>query len=78
MAWVDCMRLRRIATIVRGVGWTISGLMFGFATITTFLLEGDHGLTLFALLTVASVLVLAVTYAVAWLVDRRGDRLVTR
>ena len=78
MAWVDCMRLRRVATTVRAIGWTIAGLIFGFAAVTTFMLEGDHGLVMFGVLTVASVIVLAIAYAIAWIVDRRGDRLVTR
>lgn len=74
------MRLRRVATTIRAIGWTVSGLMFGFAAVTTFMLEsGDHrGLAVFAVLTAASVVVLAVAHAIAWAVDRRGDRLVTR
>jgi hypothetical protein len=80
MAWIDCMRLRRVATTVRAVGWTVSGLMFGFAATTTFMLEsGDHhGLAVFAVLTITSIAILGVAYAIAWAVDRRGDRLVTR
>jgi hypothetical protein len=78
MAWVDCMRLRRVATIIRAIGWTASGVMFTVAAAGAFLSESDQALTLFAVLTAASIIVLAITYALAWRVDRRGDRLVTR
>jgi len=78
MAWVDCMRLRRVATIIRGIGWTVAGLMFGGAALTAFLVESDQALAIFGVLSAASVVLLAITYALAWVVDRRGDRLVTR
>jgi len=78
MAWVDCMRLRRVATIIRAIGWTVAGLMFGFATVATFMSEGEHVLAMFGVLTAASVSVLAICDALAWVVDRRGDRLVAR
>jgi hypothetical protein len=78
MAWVDCMRLRRVATIIRTIGWTVAGLMFAFAAVMTFLSESEHALTMFGALSAASVIVLAICYALAWIVDRRGDRLVTR
>ena len=78
MAWIDCMRLRRVATIIRATGWTISGILFVVAAVTAFVSEGDHALGIFGVLGAASAIVLAITYALAWLVDRRGDRLVTR
>ena len=78
MAWIDCMRLRRVATIIRAAGWTVSGIMFVVAAIAGFMVESDHAMAMFAILGAASIIVLAITYALAWLVDRRGDRLVTR
>ncbi|HEX2828773.1 MAG TPA: hypothetical protein VHP37_20650 [Burkholderiales bacterium] len=78
MAWVDCMRLRRVATIIRSIGWTVAGLIFTYAAVATFLSEAENALAVFGVLGAASVIVLAITYALAWIVDRRGDRLVTR
>lgn len=78
MAWVDCMRLRRVATIIRSIGWTVASLMFAFAAIVTFMSEAENALAMFGVLGAASVIVLAICYALAWIVDRRGDRLVTR
>ena len=78
MAWVDCMRLRRVATIIRATGWTIAGVMFLYAAVATFMSESENALAVFGVLGAASVIVLAICYALAWIVDRRGDRLVTR
>ena len=78
MAWVDCMRLRRVAMIIRASGWAVAGLIFATAALTGFTSEGDVALGIFGVLGAASGIVLAITYALAWLVDRRGDRLVTR
>ena len=78
MAWVDCMRLRRVATIIRAVGWTVSGCMLAFVAVAAFLIEGDHALVIFGVLGAAAMIALAICYALAWIVDRRGDRLVTR
>ena len=79
MAWVDCMRLRRVATIIRAVGWTVAGFMFSVAVIGAFTVDGDQTIAMFAVVgAAASIMVLAITYALAWVVDRRGDRLVTR
>ena len=78
MAWVDCMRLRRVATIIRTIGWTVAGLIFAFAAVATFMSEAEHALAMLGVLSAASVIVLAICYALAWVVDRRGDRLVTR
>lgn len=78
MAWVDCMRLRRVATVVRGVGWTVSALIFSFAAVLTFVTDNEHGLSVFAALAAVAMVVLAVTHGIAWAFDRRGERIVTR
>jgi hypothetical protein len=78
MAWIDCMRLRRVATIIRGVGWTMSGLMFVVAAGTALTSDNEHALALFGVLSAASLIVLGITHALAWVIDKRGDRVVTR
>jgi hypothetical protein len=78
MAWVDCMRLRRVATIVRGVGWTVSTVIFCCAAVLTFVTDNEHGLMIFAALSAVATVVLGLTYGIAWAFDRRGDRIVTR
>jgi peptidoglycan/LPS O-acetylase OafA/YrhL len=78
MAWVDCMRLRRVATVVRGVGWTVSAVIFSCAAVLTFVTENEHGLTIFVALAAVAIVVLAVSHGIAWAFDRRGERIVTR
>ena len=78
MAWIDCMRLRRVATVIRAAGWTVAGVMFAVAATAAFVVDTEHAMGIFAVLGAAALIVLAITYAFAWLVDRRGDRLVTR
>ena len=78
MAWVDCMRWRRMASVVRGIGWAVSGLLFLAGVVITFGEEGGDGLATFALFTILSVIVLGVAHGAAWAIDKRGDRLVTR
>lgn len=77
MAWIDCMRWRRMASIIRGIGWTFSGITFCSAAVATFGSDGD-GLHTFAVFAGGSVLVLGIAQGIAWFVDRQGDRLVTR
>jgi hypothetical protein len=78
MAWVDCMRLRRVATIIRAAGWTASGLMFAAGASAAFVFESDPAAAILGMAGGASVIVLAVAYGLAWVVDKRGDSLVTR
>jgi 4-hydroxybenzoate polyprenyltransferase len=77
MAWVDCMRWRRAASIVRGVGWGLASLIFCTAAAATFTVEAPDALAI-TLCAASSLLVLGITYGISWLIDRRGDRLVTR
>lgn len=73
MSWIDCMRLRRMADGVRALGWINLGFTVVFAVI--------HASDGFATLAVAALWALvgfASTYGIAWLVDRRADRVVGR
>jgi hypothetical protein len=71
MAWVDCMRLRRRADKVRGLGW-LNLLVSVIGSITAL----DSAVLAIAALWAASVM--AITYAIAWMIDKRADRVVTR
>ena len=78
MAWTDCMRWRRAASVVRGIGWGVAGLIFCTAATAMFTIDSADGLMTFALSGALSMLVLGIAHGIAWAVDRRGDRLVTR
>ena len=78
MAWVDCMRLRRVATIIRTTGWTVTGLLIMAGALATFTIEGDSAAAILIVLGGASIVVVAVTQALGWMCDKRGDRIVTR
>jgi hypothetical protein len=77
MAWIDCMRWRRAATVVRGIGWTAAGLVFFAAAGATFAMESTDTLTI-ALFGVMSLVILGAAHLIGWWIDKRGDRLVTR
>lgn len=78
MAWVDRMRMRRLATLIRAAGWTAAGLMFGMATLAALSGEGEHVLPEWGALAAGAAVVLGIAHALAWLVDRRGERLISR
>ena len=73
MAWVDAMRLRRKADIVRAIGWVNL-----IACVLWALLHLSEGLALLAVLGVWTVAVMAVTHGVAWIIDRRAEHVVRR
>ena len=77
MAWVDCMRWRRAASVVRGIGWVMAGLIFCAAAAATFALDAADTLTV-TLSGVLSLAVLGAAHLLGWWIDKRGDRLVTR
>jgi hypothetical protein len=56
----------------------MAGLIFCSAATAMFTIETPDGLTTFALSGVLSMMVLGVAHGIAWAVDRRGDRIVTR
>ncbi len=77
MAWIDCMRWRRNARILRAIGWTGAGLIGSGSAAATFAFD-TVGLAEFALSVGVSLLLLALTHTIGWLADRHGDRLVKR
>lgn len=73
MAWVDSMRLRRKADIVRALGWVNL-----FASLLWSLVHVSEGLAVLGVLGAWAVAVMALTHGIAWIIDRRADRVVTR
>ena len=71
MAWVDCMRLRRRADKVRGLGW-LNLLVSVVWSITAL------DAAILALAGVWAGSVMALTYGIGWVIDKRADRVVTR
>ena len=73
MAWIHSQRLRGTADKVRAIGWVNAFISAGWAVIHS--TEGSLGL----LWVVAwGVAVMALSYGVAWIIDRRADRVVGR
>ena len=73
MAWVDSMRLRRKADIIRVIGWVNL-----FASVLWSLIHVSDGLGLLAVLGAWAAAVMALTHGIAWIIDRRADRVVKR
>ena len=73
MAWVDSMRLRRKADIVRAVGWVNLCV-----SVLWSLVHVSEGLAVLALLGVWAFAVMALTHGIGWMIDRRADRVVRR
>ena len=73
MAWVDSMRLRRKADIVRALGWfnLVASVVWGF-------LHTSEGLGVLALCALWVAAVMGITHGVAWVIDRRAERVVRR
>lgn len=73
MAWVDSMRFRRRADKVRAAGW--------INLLVTLIVAGAHLPEGFDALAAGSgwaALVMAVTYGLAWVLDRHAERVVRR
>ena len=77
MAWIDCMRWRRAATVVRGIGWCAAGLIVFGAAAATFTADATDTMTI-VICGVLSLAVLGAAHLVGWWIDKRGDQLVTR
>ena len=73
MSWVDSMRLRRKADIVRWIGWANL-----FVSTVWSLFNVSDGLVTLGLIGLWAFAVLALTHAIAWVIDRRADRVVRR
>jgi hypothetical protein len=71
MSWVDAMRLRRTADHVRTAGW------FNLvATITYVVFHSGEAAEIIFAASVWAVFIMALTYGVGWIIDRRADRVV--
>lgn len=73
MAWIDSMRFRRRADKVRAAGW--------INLLVTVVVAGVHlpdGLDALAVGSLWAALVMAVTYCLAWVLDRHAERVVRR
>lgn len=73
MAWVDSMRLRRTADKVRAVGWVNL-----FLSIIWTVVHASDGLGLLAVTGLWAAAVMGLTHGIAWMIDRRADRVVRR
>lgn len=73
MAWVDSMRLRRRADIVRALGW--GNLLL---CIVWSVAEASEGLAVFAIAVAWALVVMALTHGAAWAIDKHADRVVRR
>jgi hypothetical protein len=72
------MRWRRAAAFVRGIGWAIATVVSCSAAAATFVAETPDALATFAVSTAVSLTVIAVAHVIGRVLDRRGERLVTR
>ncbi|HEV7803879.1 MAG TPA: hypothetical protein VGP15_22590 [Burkholderiales bacterium] len=73
MSWAACMKLRRIANLVRMAAWvnlTITAVLGAFHAFDVVALLLPAGLW------VACIMVIA--YAAAWRIDRRAERIIGR
>ena len=77
MAWIDCMRWRRAASVVRGIGWVVGGLILTAVTFMTIAHDSTDTLTM-VLAGVVSLGVIGTAHLIGWWIDKQGDRLVTR
>ena len=73
MAWVDSMRLRRRADIIRAVGWV--NLLF---TIVVSVVYASDGAAVLAVAVAWAAAVMAVTHGAGWMIDRHAERVVLR
>lgn len=73
MAWVDSMRLRRRADKVRAVGWVNLLLAVVWSVI-----HASDGMAVLGFGVAWAAVILALTHAIAWMVDKHADRVVRR
>lgn len=73
MAWVDSMRLRRKAGVVRSLGWINLAV-----TVVWSFVNAAEGLDAMGIFVAWATLVMAITHGVAWMIDRHAEHVVTR
>jgi hypothetical protein len=78
MSWRDSQRLTGLAHTVRRAGWLLFALLVLAVTADAAASDGGGSLLLIGVAAVAGAAVLGVTHAIAWLMDRRAERVVTR
>ena len=78
MSWRDSQRLTGRARAVRRGGWGLFALLVLVVTADAAGSEGGGSLMLIGIAAVAGAAVLGVSHAIAWLMDRQAERVVTR
>ena len=78
MSWRDSQRLIGRAQFIRRSGWTLFGLLVLVVTADATAGSGGGGLLMTALAGIAGAAILAVSHGIAWLMDRRAERVVGR
>ena len=78
MSWRDSQRFMRIASTVRGVGWTLTALIGGIGTYAVLESHQDDALGIIRITVLLLILVLGITHTAAWLIERHAERVVVR
>ena len=78
MSWRDTQRFMKIASAVRGLGWTLGGLSLALGAFTVLDSEGDDALFVVRFVAVSLVVLLGVTHAAAWFIEKHAERVVVR
>ena len=73
MSWVDTMRLRRRADKVRMFGWVNLFLSAAWSVV-----HATDGFFVLAIAAVWAAAVMALSYGIAWAIDKHADRVVKR
>ena len=73
MAWIDSMRLRRRADQIRAVGWVNLLLTLVIAIVYV-----SDGVQVLVAGVIWAALIMGLTHAAGWALDKRADRVVTR
>ena len=75
MAWVDCMRFRRYADGVRTLGWINLSVTIVWALVQT---VSARDLSTLGIAASWVTVVMVITHAVAWMIDRHANQVVGR
>lgn len=78
MSWRDSQRFLRIASAVRGLGWTLSGLALAIGGFAVFDSEGEDALVVVKLLAAWFTVVICGTHGIAWMIEKHAARVVVR
>ena len=78
MSWRDSQRLIRRAQFIRRSGWAVFGLLVLIVAAEAAAGERSGGLLMTTVAGLAGAAILALSHGVAWLMDRRAERVVGR